>query len=268
MKRSFLPCLLLGLLLCAPTLLADQPDDTKATSAGTNSTRGMTMRITQEINLGDLSSTTDYRAKFLPPHNFRIEGTMHFTTMEMDLKMVIVGNRRQIRQLSETPLGPKAVVLDLERIWKAIPEYAPSRTFDPGAFTEMLEATRDKKTVPGLKLDGVATEGYEFELPAGRLSLSSNLSLGLPDPARVRIWVCPDDGIARKVEFEDANGAVFLKTLYTEVKTGVRMPEDVFDLTFPPGVPPMDVTEFILGSVAATRLPDAPAQEEKEENHD
>ena len=34
-------------------------------------TAGVTMRITQQIALGDLSMSTDYRASFLPPDGFR-----------------------------------------------------------------------------------------------------------------------------------------------------------------------------------------------------
>jgi len=219
---------------------------------------GVTMRITQQIALGDLSTSTDYRASFLPPDGFRVEGTMQIAAMEMKMKMVIVGDAKQIRQITETPFGPQAFVVDLDPIRKAIPEYSPSSSYDPAAYKKMLDTVADKKSLPGLKLDGVQTKGYEFPLPGGRLSLPSNVPMGMPEPAGIRIWLYPKDGIARKIEMLDAQGNVFVTTIYTDVKTGVSISKKAFALKFPEGVTPLNITDMVLGSVTAQR---ATAQE-------
>ena len=217
--------------------------------------QGTTMRIRQEILLGDLSASTDYRARFLPPDNFRVEGTMRLKTMEMDIQSTIVGNGPLVKQLSVTPLGPRAVTVDLARIRKALPEahYAPSNTYDPSVYREMLQNAPGKKRLAPETLDGAETEGWELPLPEGRLSTPSNVALGLPDPAKIRLWVNSKDGIARKVELEDTRGQTFLKMAYTEVKTNAALPPGSFELTFPDGVTPVDITDMILGGVAATR---------------
>jgi hypothetical protein len=218
---------------------------------------GITMRIQQDIALGDLSCTTDYRAQFLPPTNFRVEGAMRIKAMEMTLKNVIIGEGSLVKQLSDTPMGPKAYVVDLDRIRKALPEadYSPSKTYDPAVYMDMVRNTPDKKSLPPEKLDGVETEGYELPLPEGRVSLKANVALALPDPVKARVWLNPKDGVARKVELEDAKGATFLRTLYTEVKTNTPIPATAFDMTFPQGVAPEDITDIVLGGVIATRRP-------------
>lgn len=223
---------------------------------------GMTMRVQQEMVLGDLTCSTDYRAWFQPPNAFRVEGAMNLKTLEMTVKTTVAANGPIVKQLSEMPMGTKAMTIDLDRIRKALPEadYAPSKTYDPSVYVDMLNEHPEKKALKGERLDGVETEGYEIELPGGRLSLPSNVSLGLPDPARVRVWVSPRDGVARKVELDDAKGVTFLKTLYTEVKKGVAIPADKFDLKFPDGVATQDITDLILGAVAVTRTPEPAAK--------
>lgn len=285
MKSSFPRCLLFGLLLCALPLLADQPAGVEAGGQappkGAETPRGMTMRIAQEINLGDLSSTTDYQAKLLPSHNFRIEGTTRLTAVEIDVKLVIVGDDKQVKVLAAMPLGPQAAVVNLERIWKLFPDYSPSSIYDPARYGVMIEKTPEKRSLPDMMLDGVLTKGYELPLPAGRHSLPASLPLNLPDPARVRVWISPEDGIPRRIEFEDDRGNVFLKELYKNVRTGVPLPKSAFDFQFPEGVSPSDMTDMILGGVAGTwlapandvrrrpeRAPDTPPQEEKEEDDD
>ena len=216
---------------------------------------GVTMRIAQQIALGDLSTSTDYRASFLPPDGFRVEGTMQIAAMEMKMKMVIVGDAKQVRQITETPFGPQAYVIDLERIRKAIPEYSPSSSYDPFSYKKMLDTLAGKKSLPGLELDGVQTEGYEFPLPGGRLSLPANVPMGMPEPSAIRVWLCPSDKIARKIEMLDAQGNVFVTTNYTDVKTGALIPKKAFNIEFPEGVTPINITDIVLGSVAALRIP-------------
>jgi len=238
------PRLLLGLPLClaftVTALAAAQPDRPK----------GITMRIIQEMNLGDLSCDTDCRAQFLPPQNFRIDGTMFLRAFEMKMKMTITGNGTEVRQLTETPFGPKAVVIDLAKVQGAIPGYSPASDYDPAAYKKMLDGMPDKRTLPPETLDGVKVEVYEFSPRGMKLPLPSNMQLGVPDPAKVRAWVNPTDGILRKLEIEDDQGTVFLRMLYQNVKTGVSIPAETFDMAFPEGVTPVDMTQIILNGVA------------------
>ena len=256
MKRVLLLGLLPALLLAGPRATARE-DPLPAP-------QGITMRIAQEINLGDLSCTTDYRARFLAPR-FRIEGAMHLTEMEMTVKLVMVSDGKVVRQLSQTPLGAQAFTIDLARIRKVVPEYSPSNTYDPAAYQGLMESFPNRKSLPAEVMDGVQVKGCELPLERGRLSLPSNVPIGLPDPARLRLWVNPEDGIARKVELEDRDGRTFLRTYYTDVKTHVSLPPETFEFRFPEGAEPTDATDFILGSVAATRrapgsaAPESPA---------
>jgi len=219
------------------------------------------MRIEQETTLGDLSANGDFRASFLPPGKFRVEGTTRLKTMGMELKMTIVGDGPIVKQLSTTPAGLMAYTVDLDRVRKSAAgaDYSPAKTYDPAVYNEMVKSARDKKVLPPEKLDGAETEGYELPLPEGRLSLASNGPMFLPDPAKLRVWLNPKDGIARKVELEDAQGRTFLRMRYTEVKTGVQINPEVFDLQFPKDVVPRDITDLILGGVEATRQPPEPA---------
>ena len=237
--RNLLTFLMIGLLFAAGSARAQD---------------GITMRIRQEMNLGDLNSRTDYNAMFLG-NKFRVEGKMTLVTMEMDVSMTVVSDGATVRQIARSPFGPQAITVNLVRVHEAIPEYDPSKTYDPQAYQKLLKDSEDKKPLEPLELDGVATDGWALELPQGRLSTPSNISLGMPDPARIRIWVGRKDGIARRVDLEDTQGVTFLKMTYSNIKTGVSLDPKLFTLEWPEGVNPMDVTEMILNGVAATRQP-------------
>jgi len=221
---------------------------------------GITARITQERASG---SKSEWRAHFLPSGKFRVEGKKHLLQAKREIKMVIAGNGKLVRVLAEMPEGPVAATVDLKRIRKVIPHYSPASIYDPTVYQKIVTDAPRKRTLGGAKLDGVSTAGYELALPAGRHSLPVDLPLDAPEPARVRVWICPADGSARKVEFEDAQGKVFMRTSYMEVKTGVPMDDKLFELQFPEGVQPTDNTGFILACVTATRAPDERKSEDK-----
>ncbi len=225
----------------------------------TPANRGITMRVQQEVLLGDMSARTDYQARFLDTEGFRIEGKMRLSSMELDIEMVVVGTPEQVRQLSRTPYGPHAYVVDLAPIRYSFPEYAPAKTYDPRAYKELLDKTPDKKPLPkSPSMDGVEVEGYEMALPEGRLSMPANVSLALPDPARARVWLSVKDGIPRRIELDDRAGKTFLKMTYTRVRTDVPLPPDTLHFDFPNDVKPVNITNMVLGAVGATRQTPAP----------
>ena len=211
-----------------------------------DSPQGVTMQVRQEVDLGDLKSVTEGRQYFLPPQNFRMEGTTLLQVLDMKSKVIAVGNSKQVKMLVETPFGPQATVVDLARVQETVPDYVPASDYDPTAYQRMLAEIPGKKALPGQKLDGVEIKGYEFSVEGMKLSLPSNMQLGLAKPAKVRAWVNPADGILRKLEIENTQGNVFLLMLYTDVKTNVTIPPETFELTFPEGVTPADLTESIL----------------------
>ena len=250
--------ILASLLFLAAAAMPARADE--APVAAPTPPTGMTMRIAQEMLLGDLSATGDYRASFLPSGKFRVEGVTRLKMMEMELKMTVVCDGATVRQLTATPTDAMAFTLDLERVRKSVigEDYSPSKTYDPSVYREMLKSLPDKKVLAPETLDGAEAEGYELPLPKGRLSLPSNAPMFLPDPAKVRVWLSPKDGIARKVEMEDAQGRTFMRMLYTEVKTGVEIKPETFELQFPKDVAPMDITDRILGRLQTTRQPAEP----------
>lgn len=213
--------------------------------------KGITLHVVQEMNLGDLSSVTEGRQHFLPPQNFRLEGTTFLKVLGIKSKVVVVGNGTQVKQLVETPFGLQASTVDLAKVQKALPGYLPASDYDPAAYKKMLDEMPGKKSLPAEVLDGVRTEGYEFSAAGMSLPIPSNMALGLPAPAKVRAWVAPRDGIVRKLEIEDAQQNIIIRMLYTDVKTGVAIPPETFTLVFPDGVKPVDMTPFILKGTAA-----------------
>lgn len=233
-----------------------------ATPAGaeTAALKGITMRIRQEIRMGDMSAQTDYQARFVGGEGFRVEGRMRLSSMELDIDMTMVGDTNVVKHLSKTPYGPQAYVVNLAPIRVAFPEYAPSKTYDPRAYKELLDKTPDKKALPKTgEMDGVEVEGYEMTLAEGRLSMPANVSLALPDPAKARVWICTKDGIPRRIELDDRDGKTYLKMTYSDVKTDVALPADTLNFSFPANVKPADMTNMVLGAVGATRQPPAPA---------
>ena len=66
MKRSPLFGLLPALLFVNSHLPAEPAPESAAKPKTSEVPKGMTMRITQEIALGDVSCTADYTAQFLP----------------------------------------------------------------------------------------------------------------------------------------------------------------------------------------------------------
>ena len=185
---------------------------------------------------------------------------MLLTEMEMTIQMVMVGDGKLVKQFSQTPLGAQGFTVDLRRIQKVIPEYSPADTYDPAAYKGMLDTLPDKKPLPAGRIDGVEVQGYEVNLEKGRLSLPSNVPIALPDPARMRLWINPRDGIARKVELDDDKGKTFLTTSYQDVRLNVPLSMSRFEFAFPGGMEPADATDIILGAVAATRRPPAPTR--------
>ena len=160
--------------------------------------------------------------------------------MQSDVRISIAGNGQVVRQIERVGEKTTARTVDLDRIRKELPwaDYSPAKTYDPSVYSEMLKDAKEKKALPAEELDGAQAEGYELALAKGRLSLPFNVPYVLPDPAKVRFWINPKDGIARKVELEDAQGRVFLRMRYTEVKTGAQVKPEVFELQFPKDVMP------------------------------
>lgn len=226
--------------------------------AQTATLKGMSARIQQEILLGDMSATTDYKARFVGDQGFRVEGRMRLNSMELDIEMTMVGDAKSVKHVSRTPYGVQAYIADLTPIRAAFPEYAPAKTYDPRAFRELLDKTPDKTPLPkGDKMDGVEVEGYEITLAEGRLSMPANVSVALPDPARARVWICLKDNMPRRIELDDRAGKTYLKMTYTDVRTDVDLPADTLTYAFPANVKPVDMTNMILGMVGATRQPPA-----------
>ena len=271
MNRSVAAFLAAGLLLAAARsspALAD-PSDTEPSGRTGDAPLGMTMRVQQEYLLGGDSATGDYRACFLPPDRFRVEGIKRLKTMQSDVRISIAGNGRIVRQIEKVGDTTTAHVVDLDRIRKELPwaDYSPAKTYDPSVYREMLKDAQDKKALPAEELDGAPAEGFELALPQGRLSLPFNVSMVLPDPAKVRFWINPKDGVARKVELEDAQGRVFLRTRYTDVKTDAQVNPEVFELEFPKDVTPGDLTNIVIRGVESTRHPpERPAEPKSPEN--
>jgi hypothetical protein len=256
MKHFGATVLAAGLLLAAARLPPALADDAP---------RGMTMHIQQEYLLGNDSATGDYRACFLPLDRFRVEGVKRLKTMQSDVRISIAGDGQIVRQIEKVGETTTAHVVDLDRVRKELPwaDYSPAKTYDPSVYRDMLKGAKDKKALPAEDLDGAPAEGFELALSEGRLSLPFNVPMVLPDPAKVRFWINPKDGIARKVELEDSQGRVFLRTRYTDVKTDAPVNPDVFELEFPKGVMPGDLTNVVIRGVEATRRPPEQAAEPK-----
>ena len=254
MNKSAVNLLAAGLLLAAAGLSPARAEDAP---------RGMTMRIQQDILLGTDSAAGDYRACFLSPDRFRVEGTKRLKTAKSDVvaKESIAGDGAVVRQIEKVGDSTKAYVVDLDRVRKELPwaDYSSAKTYDPSVYAGILKDAKDRKVLPAEDLDGAPAEGYELALPNGRRSLPFNVPMVLPDPVKVRFWVNPKDGIARKVELEDAQGHVFLKTRYTDVKTDAQLRPETFELEFPKDVVPLDLTNIVIRGVEATRRPPTPA---------
>jgi outer membrane lipoprotein-sorting protein len=250
MKHFGATLLAVGLLLAAAVLSPALADDAP---------RGMTMRIQQEQLVGGHSATADYRACFLPPDRFRLEG------LHAEVRESIAGNGRVVRQIEKAGETTKAYIVDLDRVRKELPwaDYSPAKTYDPSVYRNMLKDAKDKKALPAEELDGAPAEGFELAVTQGRLSLPFNVSISFPDPAKVRFWMNPKDGIARKVELEDAHGRVFLRTRYTDVKTDAQVNPETLELEFPKDVTPGDLTNVVIRGVEATRHPPEPSAEPK-----
>ena len=229
------------------------------TAAPETQGKGITMQMVQEMTMGDFSTVMKGKQSFSPPDNFRLEGTTLIKAMGMESKMTTVGNSNSLKQLIQTPMGPQAITVDLAKIRKAIPQYAAAGDYDPSKYKKMLDQMPNKTRLPGATMDGVAVEGYEFIPDGANLPVPSNMQLGLAKPAKIRAWINPDDNILRKMEIEDAQGKVFLKMVFSDVKTGITFPLGTFDLKFPEGVAPMDMTAMVLQQLGTAAQPPQPA---------
>jgi outer membrane lipoprotein-sorting protein len=255
MKRFGVALLATGFLLAAWSLSAAAADEAA----------GLTMHIQREYLIGGDTASDDYRACFLPPDQFRIEGLKRMKSMQSDVHISIASDGRLVRQIEKVGEKVTAHVVDLDRVRKELPwaDYSPAKTYDPRVYHEMLKEAKDRNVLPAEELDGASAVGFELPLSQGRLSLPFNVPIVLPDPAKVRFWINPKDGIARKVELEDAQGRVFLRTLYTDVKTDAQVNPDIFELAFPKEVAPLDITNVVIRGVEATRRPPEPPAEPK-----
>jgi len=248
MRRFGLTLFAAGLFLATTRLSPALADDAP---------RGMTMHIQQEYLIGSDSASGEYRASFLPPDRFRVEGLKRLKSMQSEVRISIAGDGRVVRQIEKIGDATTAHIVDLDRIRKELPwaDYSPAKTYDPSVYRDMLKGAKDKKALPAEDLDGAPAEGFELALTQGRLSLPFNVPVVFPDPAKVRFWINAQDGIARKVELEDAQGRVFLTTRYTDVKTDVQVNPELFELEFPKDVMPGDLTNLVIRGVEATRHP-------------
>lgn len=217
---------------------------------------GTTLHIRQEMSMGDFSNDSELDAWFAGMDKFRVEGTVLIKQMELLSETITVSDGEIVKQMLTTPMGPIYTFLDLKRIRKALPEldYSPAKTFSPLAYQDMLSEKEEKVSLGMREIDGVQTQGWEIPLEQGRNSLPSNVPVTLPDPAKLRIWVGVDDGIARCVEMSNAEGETFLKTIYTKVNTHALIPAEKLVLEIPEGAEPKDITDVVLGGIVTTRV--------------
>ncbi len=231
-------------------------------SAAPADATGFTARIRQEMTVGKLNAATDYQAKFLGDRQFRVEGTMTLSSpKEQQSTLTIASDGLMVRQIEQGPDGRRAVTVDLERVHKAMPGYDPVLTYDPRAYRSLLTDGRAVSLGEGT-LDGIAVTRYQADLPRGRLSLPANVALWLPEPAKVRFWLCPADGMVRHVELDDPNGATFLKVTYSDVRSGIAIDPNDFKLKFPESLAPRDITEALISMLSASRLPPATPEQQ------
>ena len=217
--------------------------------------KATTMNVAQEMKLGDLSVTMEGKQSFMPPDKFRFEGTATYVAMGMKTQVTAVSDGAIVKQFVVTPMGAQASIVDLQKVRQKIPGYTPSADYNPLKYKEMLASVPDKKRLPDAVVDGVKVEGYELPAKDINLPLPSSGMLAVAKPEKLRVWVNPKDGLARKMEIEDAKGNVMLKMVFTNVKTGVDLPAATFQYEFPKGVQPMDMTDMLLGKPAGAPAP-------------
>lgn len=237
MSRRFRVCWVLGVAAAASALAGPAAP-----------AKGVTMRIVQQTDMGQLSAETDCKAYFQPP-SFRIEGTMFLKAFKMKTDVTIVGNGKQVKQLVRSPMAVNAMVMDQAKIRKVMPGFSPANDWSPATYAKFIATMPDKKALPPEVLDGAKVEGYEYSAVGTKIPLPSNLRFNAPQPSKVRAWVNPADGILRKMEIEGANGTVFLRMQYKDVKTNVTIPPATFDLKFPQGAQPVDMTQMFLNQL-------------------
>ena len=58
----------------------------------------------------------------------------------------------------------------------------------------------------------------------------------ISDAVSMKVWISPQDGIWRKIEYYTSSGKVFLTKTVLEAETDVTIPDGTFELQVPEGL--------------------------------
>ncbi len=208
--------------------------------------QGMTMRVTQEMRALGTPTSLNAVLHLLPPDKFRIEGSLHYTELDIEGTFMAASDGKEVRQYVKTPFTTQAVSVDLGKVHEHVPDYAPADDHNPMAFARLLDSVPERTPLPSVGLDGVECLGFAFSPKGVALPLSSQLLLDTERLATVRVWYNHKDTVARRVEYVDAADQVLIRLTCEAVRTGVEIPPETFRVEWPEGVQPQDRTAAVI----------------------
>ena len=110
MKRLAAPLVAAGLLLTAARI----------SPAVADAAPGLTMHIQREYLIGGDAASDDFRATFLPPDRFRIQGIQRLKQMQSDVQISLASDGRIVRHIEKVGDKTTAHTVDLDRIRKEL----------------------------------------------------------------------------------------------------------------------------------------------------
>jgi len=106
------------------------------------------------------------------------------------------------------------------------------------------EHTRFDPTFADLYLPSAAYLGTE-EIDGEETYIFSGIPIrgAISDAVSMKIWISPQDGIWRKIEYYTSSGKAFLTKTVLEAETDVAIPDGTFELQVPEGTDVRDETQ-------------------------
>lgn len=229
MSRAFLPALVVAASMCAPFVqAADQPKPKKAKSWKAD------VAIKMNIGEQEVSVTGTVRAK--QPAKVRMElatsampGVKQQIYSDGEVVCVYLPQLKVATKVNATQAREKLGMTG------QVPDAA-----DPLAGT----AAGSAKDLPDETIDGEACRVVEAKpapVPDGPLPFM---------PATVKLWISKKTGMLIQQDMLAADGAVMMTQRFSNIKTGLDIPDSEFVFKPPKGVKVMDLTD---GAVKALK---------------
>lgn len=236
----------LSLLPGLPLVAAEGGD-----SGGKATLGAHTARIEQESKHDGLTMRANYDCWFEADGRFRLQGQIEFGRGQKRIDIIIVSDGKTVLELVESRITRQLFTYDIARVKEILPDYDFGGRFSPDHYMRLVRQLDQRVQPEPDLLDGRNMLVYTIDATSSSVLPPPPAVLPLKPPKieEMRLWVFTDTRVPRRIVGygRDRKGvrSALMTIEYRDVKTGVTIPPEKFQLEAPADAIRIDGTKII-----------------------